>query len=265
MFRSAKDVIQIREVLGRRGLHLRIATGAWSGFDLAADDPQTKLFVTMLAGVLEFQRDMISENTKEGVAAAEAAGKTLGRPAALNEDKAADVVDAYVKGAAVKALARQYGVAPKTIRRVLDAAGARDVPEELDDVAADVEDSEQAPDQPHTIDVPGLLADHLQGTRDTAVHEALHSGRTIRRGQGYSVRVTAALTLHQAALKQCAALAGDGSTPARRKAYRAYADRIAAYADRISPPVWTTQPAPRAADHRHHCANPGSTSADHVT
>ncbi|MFI6056488.1 recombinase family protein [Streptomyces violascens] len=75
LFRSTKDVIQIREALQRRGLHLHIATGAWSGFDLAADDPQTKLFVTMLAGVLEFQRDMISENTKEGVAAAEAAGR----------------------------------------------------------------------------------------------------------------------------------------------------------------------------------------------
>jgi putative DNA-invertase from lambdoid prophage Rac len=231
LFRSTKDVIQIREALQRRGLRLHIATGAWSGFDLAADEPQTKLFVTMLAGVLEFQRDMISENTKEGVAAAESAGKTLGRPAALDEDKAADVVDAYDKGAAVKALARRYGVAPKTIRRVLDAAGARDIGdvlEELDGVAADAEDQEQIPEQPHAIDVPGLLTDHLQGTRDTAVHEALHSGRTIRRGQGYSVRVTAPLALHQAALKQCAALAGDGSTSAGRKAYRTYADRIAA-------------------------------------
>ncbi|MFD3541527.1 recombinase family protein [Streptomyces sp. NPDC058662] len=128
LFRSTKDVIQIREVLQRRGLHLQIATGAWSGFDLAADDPQTKLFVTMLAGVLEFQRDMISENTKEGVAAAAASGKTLGRPAALDEDQAGDVIDAYREGAAVKALARRYRVAPKTIRRLLDAAGARDLP-----------------------------------------------------------------------------------------------------------------------------------------
>ncbi|MFF0516515.1 recombinase family protein [Streptomyces sp. NPDC004250] len=41
LFRSPKDAIQSREVLGRRGLHLYIATDAWSGFDLAADDPQT--------------------------------------------------------------------------------------------------------------------------------------------------------------------------------------------------------------------------------
>ena len=80
------------------------------------------------------------------------------------------------------------------------------------------------------LDVPGLLADHLQATRDAAVRDALHSGRTIRRGQGYSVRVTAPLALHQAALRQCAALAGDGATPAGRKAYRTYADRIAAAA-----------------------------------
>ncbi len=55
-------------------------------------------------------------------------------------------------------------------------------------------------------------------------------GRTIRRWQGYPVRVTAPLALHQATLGQCAALAGDGSTPAGRKAYRTYADRIVAAA-----------------------------------
>jgi DNA invertase Pin-like site-specific DNA recombinase len=230
LFRSTKDVIQIREVLQRRGLHLRIAAGAWSGFDLAADDPQTKLFVTMLAGVLEFQRDMISENTKEGVAAAAASGKTLGRPAALTADRAAEAVDAYRAGATVKGLARQYGVSPKTIRRALDAAGARDLPDTLPDGTADARPASPTPDPGTTVvlDVPGLLADHLRDTRDTAVGEALLSGRTIRRGQGYSVRVSAPLPLHRAVLQQCAALAGDSSTPAGRKAHRAYADRISA-------------------------------------
>lgn len=49
--------------------------------------------------------------------------------------------------------------------------------------------------------------------------------------QEYSVRVAAPLVLHKAALKQCAALAGDGSTSAGRKAYRTYADRTAAAAN----------------------------------
>ncbi len=131
----------------------------------------------------------------------------------------------------MKVLARRYDVAPKTIRRVLDAAGARDavdVLEELDGMATDVEEQAPEPEQPYAIDVPGLLAEYLKATEVSEIHEALRGGRTIRRGQGYSVRVTAPLALHQATLGQCAALAGDGSTPAGRKAYRTYADRIAA-------------------------------------
>jgi putative DNA-invertase from lambdoid prophage Rac len=40
--------------------------------------------------------------------------------------------------------------------------------------------------------------------------------------------VAAPLALRQAALKQCATLVGNSSAPAGRKAYRTYADRIAA-------------------------------------
>ncbi|WP_371666476.1 recombinase family protein [Streptomyces sp. NBC_00289] len=153
------------------------------------EDPQTKLFVTMLAGVLEFQRDMISENTKEGVAAAEAADRTLGRPAALDGDQAAEAANAYRAGAAVKALARQHGVAPKTIRRVLDAAGARDVGdvlEELDGVACQVEDQEQAPERPHTIDVPACSPNTFRAcgtppsTRRCAAAGSFAAGRATR-------------------------------------------------------------------------------------
>lgn len=196
----------------------------------------TKLFVTMLAGVLEFQRDMISENTRDGVAAARAEGKTLGRPAAFDEDTAAAVVKAFQeKGTAVKALARQHGVDPKTIRRALDAAGARGVPEDLGELLGEL-DGEESPepevpaaaDPVVSIDVPGLLAEHLQNADDVALRDALSGGRTIRRGQGYSLRVAARLGVHRAALEACAALAADGASPAGRKAYRVYAERVEA-------------------------------------
>ncbi|MFI0453501.1 recombinase family protein [Actinomadura sp. 6N118] len=131
LFRSVADILALRPVLARRGLHLRVESGLLSGIDLASDDPGTKMMVSVLAAVLEFQRDMISENTREGVAAAQTAGKTLGRPTALDTGQAADVVAAYRSGTAIKALARQHHVAPKTIRRILDSARARQLPDRL--------------------------------------------------------------------------------------------------------------------------------------
>ncbi|MFB8044176.1 recombinase family protein [Streptomyces hydrogenans] len=233
LFRSVSDIIALRPVLIRRGLHLRVESGLLSGIDLASDDPGTKMMVSVLAAVLEFQRDMISENTREGVAAARAGGKTLGRPAALDEDQAADIVSAYLtEGTAVKSLARRHGVSPRTIRRILDEAGAREVPD-LDEGQDDAprsegldEDQAASPDPTLALDVPGLLAEQLREVEDEAVREAVAAGREIRRGQGYSVRVTAPLTVHQAALNLVSGLASGGAAPAGRKAYRVYSERI---------------------------------------
>ncbi|MFJ6709245.1 MULTISPECIES: recombinase family protein [unclassified Streptomyces] len=236
LFRSVADVLALRPVLIRRGLHLRVESGLLSGIDLAADDSGTKMMIQVLAAVLEFQRDLISENTKEGVAGAEASGKVLGRPAAFDEGTAAAVVKAYKKeGAAVKALARQHGVDPKTIRRALDSVGAREVPADLGELLGEL-DGEESPepevpaavDPVVSVDVPGLLVEHLQNADDVALRDALSGGRTIRRGQGYSLRVAAPLGVHRAALEACAALAADGASPAGRKAYRVYAERVQA-------------------------------------
>ena len=238
LFRSVADIIALRPVLIRRSLHLRVESGLLSGIDLASDDPGTKMMVSVLAAVLEFQRDMISENTREGVAAAEASGKTLGRPAVLGQDQATTVVEAYRKGAAVKALARRHQVDPRTIRRVLDAAGARDLPDQLDRPPAETGEQHPVPtrDPEVVLDLPGLLADHLRTADDGTVRQAVGAGRTIRRGRGHSLRITAPLEVHRAALQQSAALAADTAGPAERKAYRVYATRIT-----------TAEPAERAA------------------
>ncbi|MFE2045914.1 recombinase family protein [Streptomyces sp. NPDC059477] len=230
LFRSVADIIALRPVLIRRGLHLRVESGLLSGIDLASDDPGTKMMVSVLAAVLEFQRDMISENTREGVAAAAAAGKTLGRPAALDAAAVGELVEAYREGAAVKALARQYEIAPRTVRRVLDAAGARNVPGDLELLDGndqdDVDGQEQAPADPVVVvDVPGLVAEHLADVADNAVRRALAAGQTIRRGQGYSVRVTAPLTVHLSMVQQTTYLTG---SPAGRKAHRIHSARVAA-------------------------------------
>ncbi|MGW9241292.1 recombinase family protein [[Kitasatospora] papulosa] len=230
LFRSVADIIELRPVLIRRGLHLRVESGLLSGIDLASDDPGTKMMVSVLAAVLEFQRDMISENTREGVAAAAASGKTLGRPTALDEEQASAVVTAYTEeGVAVKALARQYGTSPKTIRRILDDAGAREVSEHQDSedesgpVAVDGQE-EPAVDPTVVVDVPGLVAEHLQDSGDEAIRRFLEGGQTIRRGQGYSVRVPAPLSVHVSMIEQSSA--GLMQSPAGRKAHRIHSDRV---------------------------------------
>ncbi|MEV5204922.1 recombinase family protein [Streptomyces sp. NPDC053720] len=234
LFRSVADIIALRPVLIRRGLHLRVESGLLSGIDLASDDPGTKMMVNVLAAVLEFQRDMISENTAEGVAAAKAAGKTLGRPAALDDYQVVELVEAYREGTAVKALAREYGVAPKTIRRVLDDAGARDVPDDLSELLGnddqgtlvDGAQEEATVDPVVVVDMPGLVVEHLLADlADQTMREALTAGQTIRRGQGYSVRVTAPLSLHTSMVERAAGLT---QSPAGRKAHRIYSERVSA-------------------------------------
>ncbi|MGI5201378.1 hypothetical protein ACQEU6_07290 [Spirillospora sp. CA-108201] len=79
-----------------------------------------------------------------------------------------------------------------------------------------------------TLDLPGLLADHLRAGGDDTIRQALIWGRIIRRGKGYSIRLTMPLELHHAALQQSAALAAEDAGPAERKAYRVYATRITA-------------------------------------
>ncbi|WP_331481673.1 recombinase family protein [Streptomyces rubrogriseus] len=238
LFRSVADIIALRPVLIRRGLHLRVESGLLSGIDLASDDPGTKMMVSVLAAVLEFQRDMISENTREGVAAAEAAGKTLGRPSALDADQVVELVEAYRGGAAVKALARQYGIDPKTVRRVLDDAGAREVPDDLSSLVDGEDQDNVADDGPAVaadpvavVDVPGLVAEHLVDVADDAVRQALAAGQTIRRGQGYSVRVTAPVSVHAAMIEHSATALMQ--SPAGRKAHRIHSDRVTSV--RITP------------------------------
>ncbi|WP_067830341.1 hypothetical protein [Actinomadura kijaniata] len=72
-----------------------------------------------------------------------------------------------------QALAREHHVAPKTIRRVLDAAEARQLPAELDALPVPEEPSGPAADAPVTLDLPGLLADHLRAVGDDAIRQAL--------------------------------------------------------------------------------------------
>ncbi|MHB9756501.1 hypothetical protein ACYBSK_19175 [Streptomyces sp. BYX5S] len=81
-------------------------------------------------------------------------------------------------------------------------------------------------------DMPGKAADYLRTTElEPAEQAALDQGTTVRRGQGYTLRVSAVPAMHHQLLARCQPLDGGqglSAVPAQRKARREYENRISA-------------------------------------
>jgi len=77
-------------------------------------DLQSKVMITMFSLFAEIERDLISERTKEGLAAARAKGKLLGRPKGKGKsklDKYKNEIEMMLqKGMPKTVIARTYGV-----------------------------------------------------------------------------------------------------------------------------------------------------------
>ncbi|MER6256830.1 recombinase family protein [Streptomyces sp. NPDC001584] len=232
LVRGTGHILDVLDVLHRDQVALRIHDGAFSAMDLTARHPRTgellatvKFMVQTLAAAGELQRDLQRELTYDGLRAAEAKGNKGGRRPAVAAAKTADVRTAYLEGRSIAALARDHQVSRGAIRTA--------VADLLPDHAATTEDA-PAPELPVTLDMPGKVADFLRTTElEPAERAALDQGATVRRGQGYTLRVTAAPAVHRQLLTRCQPLDGGQGTPAvpaQRKARREYENRVSALA-----------------------------------
>lgn len=80
--RSLKDLIQMVETLGERGIELHSLTEA-----LATTSTSGKLIFHLFGALAEFERNLIQERTQAGLTAARARGRKGGRPKALDPSK----------------------------------------------------------------------------------------------------------------------------------------------------------------------------------
>lgn len=114
-FRSVVDAIQQVEALKVRGVSLQIVN-----LQVDTTTPGGMLVYTVLSACAEFERRMLSQRTKEGLASARKRGARLGRPPKMT---AADLQEARKRLATgkhrVKDIARDYGVAPWSLTRAL--------------------------------------------------------------------------------------------------------------------------------------------------
>ena len=74
--------------------------------------------LTVLGGLAEFERELISTRTGEGRARAKAAGKSLGRKSKLTSHQKKEAIRRRDQGEGVRGIARTYNLSPSTISRL---------------------------------------------------------------------------------------------------------------------------------------------------
>ena len=116
MDRLARNLEDLRRIVRElTGKGVRVEFVKESLTFTGEDSAMNTLLLSMLGAVAEFERSMILERQREGIAIAKAAGKYKGRKAALSPAQVAELRQRLAAGESVSALASEYGVSRQTI------------------------------------------------------------------------------------------------------------------------------------------------------
>lgn len=116
--RSTTDLLTTLKELEAR----RVSVVALHGmtFDLAT--PHGRMMATVLAGIAEFERELIQERIRSGIAAAKARGKRLGRQPGQrpkSDRLAPQVVALVAKGRSYRLIGREVGLSKNTVADIV--------------------------------------------------------------------------------------------------------------------------------------------------
>lgn len=113
--RSVPDARAIADQLQNAGVKLQIGSSVYD-----SDDPMGKMFFNILATFAEFEADLISMRTKEGMAVARAKGKLKGKKPKLIQKQQKELMRMYATGEhSISDLSDIFGVSRATVYRTL--------------------------------------------------------------------------------------------------------------------------------------------------
>lgn len=120
MDRLARNVDDLRALVQNQtkrgiGVHFLKENLVFTG----EDSSMSQLMLTILGAVAQFERDLIRERQREGIALAKAKGVYRGRKRALSIDRASELRKRVSAGEPKAALAREFGISRETLYNYL--------------------------------------------------------------------------------------------------------------------------------------------------
>lgn len=112
--RSLVEVVTTIADLAERDINVRVLEPA-----LDTGRPADKVIINVMAALAEWERDLLIQRTKEGVAHARANGRVGGRKPKLTPDQESKAVKLVESGDTISSVAKAFGVSRATISRVL--------------------------------------------------------------------------------------------------------------------------------------------------
>jgi len=115
--RSTKDLFSLVDQIEKKGANIKSLKESW----LDTTTPQGKLMFTFMAGISQFERDLISQRTKEGLEAARARGRKGGRKPKLDDNKKKAIYELYQqKKTTVKDLCGMFSISKPTLYKIIE-------------------------------------------------------------------------------------------------------------------------------------------------
>ena len=124
--RSTQDLIATMQDLQSRN----VSMVAMNGMQMDLSTPSGKLMATLLAGITEFERELIQERVKSGIASAKARGKKIGRQQGDNYKsgkKESRIEQLHSEGKSVREIAKETGLGKTTVAETIKRLKAEQV------------------------------------------------------------------------------------------------------------------------------------------
>jgi DNA invertase Pin-like site-specific DNA recombinase len=113
--RSTRDLLNTLAMVAEKGAGFRSLRDTWAD----TTTPHGRLMLTVLAGLAEFERELIRARTGEGRERARARGVRMGRKPKLTQHQRREALARREKGEPLVEIARSYAVSHSTISRLM--------------------------------------------------------------------------------------------------------------------------------------------------